>query len=118
MVKLVITLVKYAPQACLNWRRRSTVGWNIDNVILDFSGGILSLAQLLIDGGCSSWTKVIGDPVKFGLGFASIVFDSIFLVQHYWLYAGAQSAAGELGAPMLISQPTPPPKAADGGPSE
>ena len=99
----------------LNWRRRSTVGWNIDNVILDLSGGILSVAQLLIDGGCSSWTKVIGDPVKFGLGFASIVFDTIFLIQHYCLYP-ARSAPEELSSPMLVAPPTP--KVEDAGPSE
>jgi cystinosin len=33
---------------------------------------------------------VIGDPVKFGLGFVSMFFDVIFMVQHYGLYRGAK----------------------------
>ena len=58
-VKLAITLTKYVPQAVLNARRRSTEGWNIDNVVLDFTGGTLSLAQLLLDAGVShDWSQV------------------------------------------------------------
>ena len=86
-VKLGVTLTKYVPQVVLNVRRRSTEGWNIDNVCLDFLGGTLSLAQLLLDAGTSGdWSKVSGDPVKAGLGFASMFFDVIFLVQHFVLY--------------------------------
>ena len=72
----------------LNIRRRSTVGWNVDNVILDCTGGTLSLAQLLLDAGCTGeWGDMVGgDPVKFGLGFLSIFFDVIFMVQHFVLY--------------------------------
>ena len=58
-VKLAVTLVKYIPQVVLNARLRSTAGWNIDNVVLDFMGGFLSLAQLLLDAACArDWTKV------------------------------------------------------------
>jgi cystinosin len=32
------------------------------------------------------WTGVIGDPVKFGLGFLSMFYDLIFITQHYCLY--------------------------------
>ena len=72
-------------------RRRSTAGWNIDNVVLDFSGGALSLAQLLLDAGCSSdWSAVSGDPVKFGLGFASMFFDTIFMAQHWICYRASR----------------------------
>jgi len=48
-LKLVVSLTKYVPQAVLNWRRRSTVGWSIHNVLLDFTGGLLSVAQLMLD---------------------------------------------------------------------
>ena len=37
-VKVGITLTKYIPQVALNVRRRATVGWSIDNVLLDLSG--------------------------------------------------------------------------------
>ena len=36
--KLAISITKYVPQVVLNAKRRSTVGWNIDNVVLDFVG--------------------------------------------------------------------------------
>ena len=47
-VKLFITLVKYVPQAYLNYRRKSTHGWSIGNIILDFTGGILSIGQMFV----------------------------------------------------------------------
>jgi cystinosin len=42
-IKVWISFAKYLPQAILNWRRKSTVGWSIQNIILDFTGGVLSL---------------------------------------------------------------------------
>ena len=47
-VKLFITLVKYVPQASMNYRRKSTVGWSIGNVILDLTGGVLSITQMFL----------------------------------------------------------------------
>ncbi|KYQ91300.1 cystinosin [Tieghemostelium lacteum] len=86
-VKLFITFIKYVPQAYINFKRKSTVGWSIGNVLLDFSGGILSLLQLLLDAVESHNYKVfIGDPVKFGLSLFSIAFDILFMIQHYILY--------------------------------
>lgn len=32
------------------------------------------------------WSPVTGNPVKFGLGFTSMFFDVIFMLQHYCLY--------------------------------
>lgn len=56
-------------------------------MLLDFAGGWLSLAQLLIDSALENdWTGITGNPVKFGLSNISIVFDIIFMVQHYILY--------------------------------
>jgi cystinosin len=53
---------------------------------LDFSGGVLSIAQLLLDGATLGWGGVVGDPIKFALGFVSMVFDVIFMIQHYCLF--------------------------------
>ena len=54
---------------------------------MDLTGGILSIAQLLIDSGLQhDWSGVTGNPVKFGLGNVSILFDLLFIVQHYVLY--------------------------------
>jgi cystinosin len=44
-VKLAISCSKYIPQVFININRRSTEGWSIHNVMLDFTGGLLSVAQ-------------------------------------------------------------------------
>ncbi|KAI7849924.1 PQ loop repeat-domain-containing protein [Circinella umbellata] len=86
-IKLGVTIVKYLPQVWINFKRKSTVGWSIYNILLDFTGGVLSVAQLLLDAYLSGdWSGVSGDPVKFGLGFVSIFFDLFFMTQHYILY--------------------------------
>jgi len=88
--KAAITFVKYLPQVYLNWKRQSCEGWSIENVVLDFMGGSLSLGQSAL------LTIALGDPffgagafnlVKFILSITSIVFDSIFFFQ-FWLYKG------------------------------
>ncbi|KAF2823355.1 hypothetical protein CC86DRAFT_66390 [Ophiobolus disseminans] len=86
-VKLITVFLKYIPQAWVNYKRKSTVGWSIYPLILDFTGGWLSLAQLIIDSALQNdWTGITGNPVKFGLGNITIVFDIIFFLQHYVLY--------------------------------
>ena len=81
--------MKYTPQALLNYRRQCTVGWSIDNILLDFTGGLLSLGQSLLDNGVKGqWAQIMGgNPAKFCLGFASMIFDIVFMVQHYGLYS-------------------------------
>eukprot|EP00092_Neocalanus_flemingeri_P033043 GFUD01035937.1.p1 GENE.GFUD01035937.1~~GFUD01035937.1.p1 ORF type:complete len:411 (+),score=26.97 GFUD01035937.1:244-1476(+) len=88
-VKLGITLIKYMPQAYMNYRRKSTVGWSIGNILLDFTGGSLSIVQMiLISYNNDDWSSIFGDPTKFGLGFFSVVFDIFFMLQHYIFYRG------------------------------
>ena len=41
--KALITFVKYMPQVILNYRRKSTEGWSIANIMLDFTGGSFSV---------------------------------------------------------------------------
>lgn len=77
-VKLLVTMVKYVPQVVTNYHRQSTSGWSIDQIILDVIGGIFSIAQLLID--CSlqnDWSGVAGNSTKLGLGYISLLFDSV-----------------------------------------
>jgi cystinosin len=90
-VKLAITLIKYIPQAYFNYQRKSTVGWSIVNILLDFTGGSLSILQMIIISyNADDWDSIFGDFTKFGLGIISIFFDVIFLVQHYYLYRDSQ----------------------------
>ena len=84
-----MTVVKYIPQAWANYQRKSTAGWSIYQIILDVVGGVLSIAQLVIDSSLQSdWSGITGNPVKLGLGNVSIFFDIFFMVQHYILYRG------------------------------
>jgi len=86
-IKLTITLIKYIPQAIMNYKRKSTIGWSIGNVLLDFTGGTLSVLQMLINAAnYNDWASIFGDPTKFGLGLFSVLFDIFFLIQHYVLY--------------------------------
>lgn len=90
-LKVMITLMKYFPQAIKNFIRKSTEGWSIVNVLLDFTGGVLSILQIFIDGANSGDWNVFGqggsfNVAKFCLGFTSMVFDVIFMFQHYVLY--------------------------------
>lgn len=86
-VKLGITLIKYIPQAYMNYRRKSTSGWSIGNIILDFTGGSLSILQMmLIAYNNDDWGSIFGDLTKFGLGFFSVLFDIFFMLQHYVFY--------------------------------
>ena len=81
--------MKYIPQAWANYQRKSTAGWSINQILLDVIGGVLSIAQLIIDSSLQSdWSGITGNPVKLGLANVSIIFDIIFMVQHYILYKG------------------------------
>ncbi|KAK6742603.1 hypothetical protein RB195_010078 [Necator americanus] len=86
-IKMAVTLFKYIPQAILNFRRKSTVGWSIGNVLLDFTGGCLDILQMCLQcWNVADFTAFYGNPVKFGLGLVSSLFDILFIIQHYVLY--------------------------------
>ncbi|XP_023578996.1 cystinosin isoform X1 [Octodon degus] len=86
-IKLAVTLIKYFPQAYMNFYYKSTEGWSIGGVFLDFTGGIFSLLQMFLQSfNNDQWTLIFGDPTKFGLGIFSIFFDVVFFVQHFCLY--------------------------------
>ncbi|ORZ41522.1 PQ loop repeat-domain-containing protein [Catenaria anguillulae PL171] len=100
--KLITSLIKYLPQVYVpQLRTKSTQGWSIHNILLDATGGILSLSQLLLDawiaanavGDTTAWAAraLAGNATKLGLAVLSLAFDSVFLVQHFGLYRGQQS---------------------------
>lgn len=33
----------------MNYQRKSTVGWSIGNILLDFTGGMLSMLQMIVN---------------------------------------------------------------------
>uniref|UniRef100_A0A1A9ZL98 Cystinosin homolog n=1 Tax=Glossina pallidipes TaxID=7398 RepID=A0A1A9ZL98_GLOPL len=89
-IKLTITIIKYVPQALMNYRRKSTVGWSIGTILLDFTGGTLSMMQMILNAyNYDDWASIFGDPTKFGLGLFSVLFDVFFMLQHYVFYRHA-----------------------------
>jgi len=104
-VKLICTFVKYVPQARLNYKRQSTTGWSIYNILLDFSGGLLSMAQLFLDAWLSDdFSGVIGNPAKLGLSIFAMAFDVLFIFQHYVLYPEENKDAAEERQPILRNE--------------
>ncbi|CAD5212682.1 unnamed protein product [Bursaphelenchus okinawaensis] len=86
-IKLAVTCSKYIPPALYNFQRRSTVGWSIGTILLDFSGGILTILQMILQASNSDdWSIFMGNAVKCGLGVASVAFDVLFMVQHFCLF--------------------------------
>ncbi len=87
-IKLVITLTKLLPQIKLNRDRQSTKGFSIENILLDLTGGVLSILQLFVDavwiqGSWNGFNRQLG---KLALGLISIAFDAVLIWQHYGLY--------------------------------
>lgn len=74
-------------QAYMNYKRKSTVGWSIGNIFLDFTGGFLSILQMTLNAyNYNDWISFFGDATKFGLGAFSLAFDIFFMLQHYVFY--------------------------------
>ncbi|XP_050942252.1 cystinosin homolog isoform X4 [Cucumis melo] len=90
-IQVFMTVIKYSPQAFLNFTRKSTVGFSIGNIVLDFSGGVATLAQMSVQSvDQGSWVNFLGNIGKPLLALTvlqvSIAFDLIFFYQHFVLY--------------------------------
>lgn len=60
-------------------------------MLLDFSGGVLSFLQMFLTAfDTSDWEIFYGNPTKLGLAVISILFDILFMIQHYILYPKAR----------------------------
>ncbi|KAI1759142.1 PQ loop repeat-domain-containing protein [Hypoxylon sp. FL1150] len=101
-IKLLITVVKYVPQLVYNFRNHSTRGWSIWQILLDVLGGLLSIAQLVLDSWLQGdWSGVTGNPAKFALGNVSMLYDVVFMTQHYVLYRDNRTAKDGEGDSLL-----------------
>ncbi|ORX54554.1 PQ-loop-domain-containing protein [Hesseltinella vesiculosa] len=102
-MKFLVSVVKYVPQAFMNYKRKSTVGWSIHNILLDFTGGMLSSLQLILDAAIAKDSSgITGDFVKLGLGLVAILFDCIFMVQHYILYPSRVDSSLTEREPLIV----------------
>ncbi|KAG4927151.1 hypothetical protein JHK85_053637 [Glycine max] len=73
--------------AVMNFMRKSTEGWSIVNILLDFSGSIANYAQMSVQSiDQNSWVNFYGNIGKLLLSLVSLFFDILFMCQHYLLY--------------------------------
>ena len=107
--KMTVTLVKYIPQLFLNFQRKATTGWAFSVVLMDLTGGLFSLGQMMLD---SSLLVIIeGNPVKLGLALVSIFFDFGFIIQQnclgYQIMEEVVSISGRSASQLNPSETTP-----------
>ncbi|CAG2173854.1 unnamed protein product [Oppiella nova] len=104
-VKLVVTSVKYLPQAYFNYKRKSTRGWSIWMIYMDITGGINGLLQMLfIAYNFDDWKTIFGNFAKFGLSVASISYDILFFLQEYVFYRKQDSSLQPLNEEKRFSK--------------
>ncbi|KAI3408991.1 uncharacterized protein J3R85_019868 [Psidium guajava] len=86
-IQVFMTVIKYIPQAYMNFGRKSTDGFSIGNILLDFLGGVANYAQMAVQSiDQNSWVNFYGNIGKTLLSLISIFFDLLFMLQHYVLY--------------------------------
>ncbi|KAF2316508.1 hypothetical protein GH714_041849 [Hevea brasiliensis] len=115
-IQVFMTVIKYIPQAVMNFMRKSTDGFSIGNILLDFLGGIANYAQMAVQSiDQNSWVNFYGNIGKTLLSLVSVFFDLLFMFQHYILYPAEKAhispKPNEEGAEPLV-------KSADGPSSE
>ncbi|XP_016497443.2 cystinosin homolog [Nicotiana tabacum] len=47
-LQVVMTIIKYIPQVVMNFRRKSTIGFSIGNILLDLFGGLTNYGQMAV----------------------------------------------------------------------
>ncbi|CAL0299154.1 unnamed protein product [Lupinus luteus] len=83
----IVAVVLFSAAALMNFMRKSTDGFSIGSILLDFSGGIFNFSQMVvqsIDQG--SWMNFCGNIGKVMISLVTIFYDSILMFQHYVLY--------------------------------
>uniref|UniRef100_A0A7N0TQ06 Cystinosin homolog n=1 Tax=Kalanchoe fedtschenkoi TaxID=63787 RepID=A0A7N0TQ06_KALFE len=86
-IQVSMTIIKYTPQAVMNFRRKSTDGFSIGNIILDLGGGLANYAQMAMQSiDQHTWVNFYGNIGKTLLSLISVSFDLLFIIQHYVLY--------------------------------
>ncbi|XP_042378935.1 cystinosin homolog [Zingiber officinale] len=86
-IQVTMTAIKYIPQAFMNFQRKSTVGWSIGNILLDLVGGLLNFAQMGIQSiDQNTLVNFYGNIGKTLLSVEVVLFDALFILQHYVFY--------------------------------
>ncbi|XP_010528197.1 PREDICTED: cystinosin homolog [Tarenaya hassleriana] len=104
-IQVFMTVIKYIPQARMNFIRKSTVGFSIGNILLDFVGGLANYLQMALQSiDQNSWVNFYGNIGKTLLSLISVFFDILFMCQHYILYPEKKSSKSS----EIVQDPTEP----------
>nr|XP_043616754.1 cystinosin homolog [Erigeron canadensis] len=102
-LQVVMTVIKYIPQAVMNFQRKSTVGFSIGNILLDLLGGLANYGQMAVQSiDQHSWVNFYGNIGKTLLSLVSVFFDLLFILQHYVCYPATKTVKSL--SPDLASQ--------------
>lgn len=97
LIQVIMTAIKYIPQAWMNFRRNSTDGWSIGNILLDLSGGLANFAQMGVQSiDQYSLKNFYGNVGKLLLSLEVVIFDILFILQHYVFYPKVKVEEDEL----------------------
>ncbi|XP_009371722.2 cystinosin homolog [Pyrus x bretschneideri] len=92
LIQVFMTVIKYTPQAFMNFMRKSTDGLSIGYFSLDFSGGVTNYAQMAVQSiDQDSWVNFYGNMGKMLLSMISVSFDILFMCQRFLLYPSAKA---------------------------
>ncbi|KAI5443370.1 hypothetical protein KIW84_012139 [Lathyrus oleraceus] len=110
-IQVCMTLIKYFPQALMNFMRKSTDGFSIGSILLDFSGGVFNYSQMVVQSiDQDSWVNFYGNIGKVMISLVTIFYDSILMCQHYVLYPHKKvlitsENSEEIKKPLISSSP-------------
>ncbi|XP_058751260.1 cystinosin homolog [Vicia villosa] len=110
-IQVCMTLIKYFPQAFMNFMRKSTDGFSIGSILLDFSGGVFNYSQMVVQSiDQDSWVNFYGNIGKVMISLVTIFYDSILMCQHYVLYSHKKvlitsENSEEIKKPLISSSP-------------
>ncbi|XP_045818111.1 cystinosin homolog [Trifolium pratense] len=114
-MQVVLATIKYIPQAFMNFMIKSTDGFSIGNVFLDFLGGLANYAQMVTQSiDQNSWVNFSGNLGKVLLSLVCMFFDLLFMFQHYVLYPSKKTSSDppsilddKITEPLIKSQNQP-----------
>ncbi|XP_051141505.1 cystinosin homolog [Andrographis paniculata] len=99
-IQVAMTVIKYIPQVVFNFQRKSTTGFSIGMVLLDLLGGICNMTQMILQSiDQRSYKNLFGNIGKSLLALVTIIFDGIFIFQHYVLYP-AKAASSQVNVEL------------------
>ncbi|VEU20881.1 DEKNAAC101691 [Brettanomyces naardenensis] len=81
--KIGISCVKYIPQVIHNWKRKSMYGSSKAQIILDYTGSMFAVMEVLVKNDKPVLEAIALNRGKYGLIVISMIFDTIFTGQFY-----------------------------------